>query len=141
MTTTTTTNPQFSTTRILVVDDNADATLILGMSLQLKGYDVQTCLNGQQALERTQSWRPQAILLDISMPGMDGFETIRRLREHPWGQEVVIIALTGYGQAEDQQRTRAAGFDEHWIKPVDLTLMPTRLLELITKKQAGAATE
>ena len=85
--------------RILLVDDNADAILVLSMVLRLKGYAVQTCISGQETLATAQSWRPQAILLDISMPGMDGYETCRRLREQPGGQQVVVIAVTGYGQA------------------------------------------
>ena len=126
-----------SAPRILVVDDNADAALILSMSLRLKGYPVQSVPSGQEALAVTQNWSPHAILLDISMPGMDGYETLSRLREQAGGQRVVIIAVTGYGQEEDRQRTRAAGFDGHWVKPVDLPLLPSLLLELMAQKKAS----
>lgn len=132
-------DPSSSAPRILLVDDNADAMLIASMSLRLKGYSVESCHSGQAALALTQSFQPQAILLDISMPGMDGYETCRRLREQPGGQRVVIIAVTGYGQVEDQSRSQQAGFDAHLIKPVDLTLLPSLLTELIAQKQVGAA--
>lgn len=134
---TTSTDPLSPAKRILLVDDNADAVLILSMSLRLKGYAVEGCHSGQQALELTQTWRPQALLLDISMPGMDGYETCRRLRQLPWGQDVVIIALTGYSQDEDRQRTQEAGFDWHLVKPVDLAVLPNLLTELIDQAQAG----
>ncbi|GAB4017110.1 response regulator [Spirosoma koreense] len=127
--------------RILVVDDNVDASLIVSLSLKLSGYSVQRGDSGPQALSIAQSWQPQAILLDISMPDMDGYETCRILREQSWGQGVVIIALTGYGQAEDRRQAQAAGFDWHLIKPVDLAILPALLTELIGKKQADAALE
>ena len=131
-------DPAPSAPRILLVDDNVDASLILSMSLRLQGFAVERSPSGQVALEQTPSWQPQAILLDISMPGMDGYETCRQLREQPGGQGVVIIALTGYGGAEDRSRSHEAGFDWHLIKPVDLTQLTTLLKELIAQKKAGA---
>lgn len=130
--------PAPSAPRILLVDDNVDASLILSMSLQLEGFAVERRASGQAALEQTPSWQPQAILLDISMPGMDGYETCRQLREQPGGQGVVIIALTGYGGEQDRSRSQEAGFDWHLIKPVDLTRLTTLLKELIAQKKAGA---
>lgn len=132
-------NPQSPVRRVLLVDDNADANLILSISLRLNGYAVQSCISGQQALEITQTWTPQAILLDISMPGMDGYETCRRLREQPGGDQAVIVAVTGYGQEETRRRTREAGFDNHLVKPVDVAALPNLLSELIDQKNADAA--
>lgn len=125
--------------RILVVDDNMDASLIVSLSLQLKGYNVQRGDSGLQTLSIAESWHPQAILLDISMPGLNGYETCQRLRQQPWGVGIVMIALTGYGQAEDRQRAQEAGFDWHLVKPVDLTALPNLLTELIDKKKPDAA--
>ncbi len=108
------------TLRILVIDDNPDATMTLGMLLTLKGYETHTRTSGQAGVEAAKQLRPSVILLDIGMPGLDGYETCRLIREQPWGQRITVIALTGYGQEEDRQRTRDAGFDGHLVKPVDL---------------------
>ena len=113
---------------LLVIDDNADAALTLAMLLKLKGYKVHTRHSGQGGIEAAESLRPAAILLDLGMPELDGYQTCRLIRQQPWGKDVVVIALTGYGQDEDRQRTKEAGFDEHLIKPVDLAAL-TRLLE------------
>ncbi|QJD79498.1 response regulator [Spirosoma rhododendri] len=108
---------------ILVVDDNVDAALTLSMLLRLKKYTVQTAYSGQQALQMAEAQRPQVVLLDISMPGLDGYDTCRLLRQQPAGDELLIIALTGYGQEEDRQRTRTAGFNGHLVKPVELDVL------------------
>ena len=106
--------------RILVIDDNADAALSLSMLLKLKGYEVQSRLSGQAGLQAADEWRPGVIVCDISMPGLDGYQTARLIREQPWGAAIYLLALTGYGQAEDKQRSEAAGFDAHLVKPVDM---------------------
>ena len=123
MTTHTSTLPN----RILAVDDNQDALTVLRMLLQLKGYQVQTCTSGEQLLQVGEAYGPEVVLLDISMPGMDGYETCRRLREQPWGHSLVVIALTGYGQGEDRQRSHEAGFDGHLTKPIDLAALTSIL--------------
>ena len=115
---------------ILVVDDNEDALLVLRMLLQLKGYGVQTCTSGQQALALVEENPPEVILLDISMPGMDGYETCRRLRQQAWGKTGRIFALTGYGQVENIEQGYKAGFDGYLVKPVDLD----ELLKLLEKR-------
>ncbi|WP_255720970.1 response regulator [Spirosoma oryzicola] len=92
--------------RILVIDDNADAAMTLAMLLKLKGYEAHTRNSGRAGIEVAESLQPSAILLDIGMPGMDGYETCRAIRQQTWWQNVVVIALTGYGQAEDRQRTK-----------------------------------
>jgi two-component system, chemotaxis family, CheB/CheR fusion protein len=106
--------------RILVVDDNADAIESLAVLLQLDGHEVASAADGQAALAIAQSLRPQVVLLDIGLPGMDGFEVARRLRTLPEAKRALLIALTGYGRTEDQQRSIDAGFDQHMVKPLDL---------------------
>jgi two-component system CheB/CheR fusion protein len=106
--------------RILVVDDNRDAARTLALLLKVKGYESHECYSGEQALATAERLRPQAILLDISMPGLDGYQTCQLLRQQPWGSQLLVIALSGYGSEEDQRRSLEAGFDMHLVKPVDL---------------------
>jgi PAS domain S-box-containing protein len=105
--------------RILVVDDNQDAADSLGLLLETLGAAVRVVYDGPSALETVASFQPEVMLLDLGMPRMDGYETARRLRESPAGQDLLLIALTGWGQDEDRRRTKAAGFDHHLVKPVD----------------------
>ncbi|MFN0196858.1 MAG: PAS domain S-box protein [Planctomycetaceae bacterium] len=105
--------------RVLVVDDNVDAAQMLGMLLQTSGHDVRTAHDGPAALEATLDYRPHVVLLDIGLPGMNGLEVARRLRLHPELGNMVLVAMTGYGQAADRQRSREAGFDHHLVKPAD----------------------
>ncbi|SFE88892.1 hybrid sensor histidine kinase/response regulator [Spirosoma endophyticum] len=127
--------------RILVIDDNADAAMTLGMLLKLKGYEVHTRTSGRAGIEAAEQGQPEAILLDIGMPELDGYETCRQIRQQPWGQHIVVIALTGYGQEEDQQRTQAAGFDGHLVKPVDLTVLLNLMAKLLHLKQANSESD
>ncbi|MES2792679.1 MAG: ATP-binding protein [Planctomycetota bacterium] len=106
--------------RVLVVDDNRDSAQTLAMMLKIMGNDVRTAHDGLEAIERAQEYLPNVILLDLGMPKLNGYDVCRRIREQPWGQNMVIIALTGWGQAEDRQRTKEAGFDHHLVKPVDV---------------------
>jgi two-component system CheB/CheR fusion protein len=106
--------------RVQVVDDVADAADVLAMVVEMGGHDVQVARSGQAAIELAAAYRPDVVLLDLGMPGMDGYEVARRLREQEGGERVTIIAVTGYGQDEDLERTRAAGFDHHLVKPIDL---------------------
>jgi PAS domain S-box-containing protein len=108
-----------ATLRILVVDDNADAAETLALLLQFGGHDVRTSHEGETALETACAFRPQVIVLDIGLPKMDGYEVARRLRQDPEMNKMFLIALTGYGQDEDRQRSKDAGFDHHLVKPVD----------------------
>ena len=105
--------------RILVVDDNEDAATSLAMILALEGHEVETVHASHDALERAPLFKPDVAVLDIGLPGMDGYELARRLRENPALEGIRLVALTGYGQAEDRERARAAGFDDHLIKPAD----------------------
>jgi len=106
--------------RLLVVDDNGDAAESLALLLHAVGAEVRTAHDGEAGLAQAAEFRPQAVLLDLGMPGMDGFEVARRLRRDPAQAGLVIVALTGWGQEEDRRRTRAGGFDHHLTKPVDI---------------------
>jgi CheY-like chemotaxis protein len=113
--------------RVLVVDDNADSAESLSLLLELMGHTVRTAHDGEEALEQAETFRPELVLMDIGMPRMDGYEAARRLRQLPWAGEVVIVALTGWGQDEDKRRSEEAGFDRHLIKPVDPTALEALL--------------
>jgi len=104
--------------RVLVADDNVDAARSLGLVLSQMGYDVQIVHGGEAALEAARSQAPELVLLDLAMPGLDGLAVARRMREDPRLRQARIVALTGHGQDEDRQRTQAAGFDEHIVKPI-----------------------
>jgi PAS domain S-box-containing protein len=105
--------------RILIVDDNEDGAESLAMLLQFDGHETHQAHDGVQAIEAAERVRPDAILLDIGLPRLNGYEVCRRIREEPWGKDMVLVALTGWGQEEDRQRSRHAGFNSHMVKPVD----------------------
>jgi len=104
--------------RILVADDNHDAAESLTLQLQLAGHDVRMVHDGVAALEVAKTFKPDIVLLDLGMPKMDGYETARKMRQRAWGKYATLIALTGWGQQQDRQRTSEAGFDVHLVKPV-----------------------
>jgi CheY-like chemotaxis protein len=106
--------------RVLVVDDNRDAAESLDLYLTMLGAEVRTAYDGVAALETLQTFKPSVVLLDLGMPGMDGYEAARSIRASAHGSDVTLIALTGWGQDEDRRRTAEAGFDHHLVKPVDL---------------------
>jgi CheY-like chemotaxis protein len=109
--------------RVLIVDDNRDAAMSLAMLLQLSGAETEMAYDGPDAVDAGERFRPDVILLDIGLPGMSGHEVARRIRSEPWGGAVTLIAITGWGQAEDRQRSKEAGFDAHLVKPVDHTAL------------------
>jgi signal transduction histidine kinase len=113
--------------RILVVDDNADAADSLGALLQMLGADVRVAHDGKAALETFADFRPAAVLLDLGMPGMDGYEVARRIRALKDADGTVLIALTGWGQDTDRHRSSAAGFQHHLVKPADIAALQTLL--------------
>jgi PAS domain S-box-containing protein len=123
-------HPPLSTVpqRILIVDDNVDAADTLGMLLELEGHEAQAVYVSLEAIEKAKTFKPDIVLLDIGLPGMNGYELARRFRSMPELDGVRLIALTGYGKSEDQQRTKAAGFDDHLVKPVDAVTLKTALL-------------
>jgi PAS domain S-box-containing protein len=106
-------------TRVLIVDDNLDTARGLSRLLKLLGHDVRVAHDGQEAVEAARGHRPEVVLLDIGLPGLDGYEVARRLRVDECCRGSVIIAVSGYGQAEDLRRSKEAGFDHHLVKPVD----------------------
>jgi CheY-like chemotaxis protein len=110
--------------RVLVVDDNVDAATSLAMFLRLKGHEVQTVHEGSAALKAARTFRPDAVVLDIGLPGgLTGYELAPRLRELPGLGDALLVALTGYGQDEDRRRAREAGFDAHVTKPAELAVL------------------
>lgn len=113
--------------RILIVDDNPDSAETLAMLLELFGHEVHTAGDGPQALAAGPAFRPQAVLLDIGLPGMDGYEVCRRMRATDWGRDLLLVAVTGW--SDDGGRTEAAGFDAHLVKPVE----PQALQEVLLR--------
>ena len=105
--------------KILVVDDNRDAAESLSMLLEMKGHEVRIAYDGENALQLAEDFRPHMVLLDLGMPKMNGFEACRRIRDHAWGAQMTLIAVTGWGQEDDRRKSTAAGFDRHLVKPVD----------------------
>lgn len=105
---------------ILVVDDNRDSAISLAMLLEVNGHQAHTAYDGAQAVEAAAALKPDVVLLDIGMPTMNGYEACRRIREAPGGERALLIALTGWGQEEDRQKSSDAGFDAHMVKPVDI---------------------
>jgi CheY-like chemotaxis protein len=116
--------------RILVVDDNRDAASSLGTLLEALGADVRVVCDGRAALAALDTFRPSVIVLDIGMPGMDGHEVARRVRQRPGCRNTTLIALTGWGQEEDRRRSQAAGFDHHLVKPADIGALQALLASL-----------
>lgn len=103
--------------------ENAELCARLAELLSLHGHEVRTAHNGPAALETASTFRPEFVLLDIGMPGMDGFEVARRLRQMPEMADAILVAMTGYGQSQDREETCAAGFNHHLVKPVDLDVL------------------
>jgi signal transduction histidine kinase/CheY-like chemotaxis protein len=122
--------------RVMVVDDNADGAQTMGALLSANGHDVSVFYNAAEALDAATANPPEIAFLDLNMPGMDGFELARRMRDLPSGQQIRLIAVTGMGREADVMRTRAAGFDAHLTKPAD----PEKLLELAAGAGADAHT-
>lgn len=111
--------PDNTSRQILVVDDNVDAATSLATLLEFRGHRVRACFDGSAAFEEAEISPPEVAFIDLNMPSPDGIELCRMIRSHPWGRNVKLIALTGMGQPDDLERTRAAGFDQHLTKPVN----------------------
>jgi CheY-like chemotaxis protein len=105
--------------RILIADDLRDTVDSLAMMLRLAGHEIQTAHDGLEAVQAAAVFRPDVVLLDIGMPKMNGYEAARHIRAQPWGEKMVLVALTGWGQEEDKRRATEAGFDHHLTKPVE----------------------
>ncbi|HYB98422.1 MAG TPA: chemotaxis protein CheB [Candidatus Limnocylindrales bacterium] len=122
--------------RVLIVDDNVDAAESLAVLLRLAGHQVRTAHDGEAALHIAARFDPDAILLDIGLPGMDGYEVARRLRKQPQHADTALIAVTGYGQGEDRRKSADAGFNAHLMKPVELAQVETTLARLTRGQDA-----
>lgn len=109
--------------RILVVDDNVDSAESMAMMLELSGHAVAMAHDGAEAVELAKEFQPDVAFLDLGMPKLDGYEAARSIREQPWGRQMLLVALTGWGQEDDKRRTREAGFDAHIVKPIDFAAL------------------
>ncbi len=116
--------------RILIVDDNVDAADSLGRVLEMMGNNVLTAYDGESGIEAAEAFRPGVVLCDIGMPKMNGYETARRIRAERWGKNIVLVALTGWGQEEDLRRSADAGFDHHLVKPVEVDALMALLARM-----------
>lgn len=121
--------PPTTVRRILVVDDNRDSAKTLEMLLKLTGNETQTAYDGLEAVEAAAKFKPDVVLLDIGLPKLNGCEACRRIRGQPWGKDVTLVALTGWGQDEDRQKSNDAVFNSHMVKPVDFATLQKLLAE------------
>jgi CheY-like chemotaxis protein len=118
--------------RVLVVDDNVDQADSAALLLRGSGHEVRAAYSGPTALEVAVEYRPDLVLMDLGLPGMDGYEVARRLRQQPGLKDAVLVAVTGYGQESDRQRSQGAGFDHHLVKPVNMQELEA-ILATLTK--------
>ena len=131
--------PAKAPARILVVDDLAASAETLMTLLEMEGFEVRIASEGMSALKIAEEFVPDVVLLDIGLPGMNGFEVAHRLRSQPSSRNALLIALTGYGEAESRLRSAQAGFDFHMVKPADVNLLLTMLADPQQARRAGAA--
>jgi CheY-like chemotaxis protein len=118
-----------------VVDDNADVLETLAAVLRLLHYEVEAVASGEDALRRMEDWRPDVAIVDVGMPRMSGYEVASLARLQPWGSQLRLVAMTGWGEPEDQQRALSAGFDRHVVKPVDLEHLRSLLDSMVATAQ------
>jgi CheY-like chemotaxis protein len=111
--------PEVTGRRVLVVDDNADAAETVAAYLRLEGHETKVVTEGAEVLAAARVFEPQVVVLDIGLPGLDGYQIARQLRIQPYTKDTLLIAVTGYGREEDRARAAAAGFDCHFVKPAD----------------------
>jgi len=116
--------------RILVVDDNHDSALSLAMMLSIMGHETRTAHDGESAVATAESFLPEVVLLDIGLPKLNGYEVAQRIRESAWGASMFLIAVTGWGQEEDRQRSSEVGLNVHMVKPVEPAALERLLAEL-----------
>jgi len=116
--------------RILVVDDNKDSADSLSMMLRITGMEVRTAYDGLEAVAAAAAFNPDVVFLDIGLPKLNGYEAARRIREQPWGKDMVLVAVTGWGQEVDRRRSQEAGFNAHMVKPVDPAALQQMLAAL-----------
>jgi CheY-like chemotaxis protein len=113
--------------RVMLVDDNVDAAESLAQLLALSGHDARTAGDGNQALNLAKEFHPDVVFCDLGLPGMNGYEVAKELRLLPFGRDMVLAALTGYGQPSDREKSAQAGFDAHLVKPVDPSVIESFL--------------
>ena len=113
--------------RVLIVDDNEDTANSLALILELGGHETAAVYSAVDALTRAAAFRPDVVLLDIGLPGMDGYELAQKIRELPGLRDIRLIAVTGYGRSDDRMRARDAGFDDHLTKPVEYAVLERTL--------------
>jgi CheY-like chemotaxis protein len=116
--------------KILVVDDNHDSALSLAMMLSIMGHDTRTAHDGESAVTTAEMFQPNVVLLDIGLPKLNGYEVAQRIREQPWGESMYLIAVTGWGQDEDRQRSSEVGLNLHMVKPVEPSALEKLLASL-----------
>jgi CheY-like chemotaxis protein len=116
--------------RILVVDDNHDSALSLAMMLSIMGHDTRTAHDGESAVAMAESFLPEVVLLDIGLPKLNGYEVAQRIREQAWGVSMFLIAVTGWGQDEDRERSSEVGLNVHMVKPVEPAALEKLLADL-----------
>ena len=112
---------------MLVVDDNRDSAESLALMLAMSGSETRTAHDGMAAIGTAEAFRPDLVLLDIGLPQLTGYEVCRRIRQEPWGREMLLVAVTGWGQDEDREKSRQAGFDAHFVEPIELDSLRTLL--------------
>jgi PAS domain S-box-containing protein len=115
--------------RILVVDDNRDSAKTMAMLLRLTGHQTHVAFDGLEAVAAAETLRPEVVLLDIGLPKLNGYDTAVTIRQQPWGKDILLVALTGWGQDDDRQKSKDAGFDAHMVKPVDCDALKKLLIE------------
>jgi CheY-like chemotaxis protein len=115
-----TSQPTIRPLRVLLVDDNVDTVLSLSMLLKVSGHHIRSAHDGTTAVQAALDYRPDVVVLDIGLPGLNGYEVAKRIRQHPVLKNVVLVALTGYGQDSDRQTSLQAGFNHHLVKPARL---------------------
>ncbi|WP_254448431.1 response regulator [Spirosoma rhododendri] len=120
---------------MLIVDDNRELVDLMGKIMERQGYEVHQRYNGQDGIGAAELLKPDVLLLDIGMPQLDGYAVCAHIRRQSWGKQLPIIALTGYGREADKQRSWAAGFDGHVLKPIDYASLPELLAETIAAKK------
>ena len=116
--------------KILVVDDNHDSALSLAMMLSIMGHDTRTAHDGESAVQTAEMFLPDVVLLDIGLPKLNGYEVAQRIREQSWGESMYLIAVTGWGQDEDRQRSSEVGLNLHMVKPVEPSALEKVLANL-----------
>lgn len=130
-------SPGVTSRRILVVDDSIDGAEAMALLLKYDGHDTRTAHNGHDAVAAARAFLPEVVFLDIGLPGKDGYEVARELRADPSLHDAVLVALTGWGTDEDRRKSKEAGFDHHFVKPVEVETVESMLRALDRPHAAG----